>query len=72
MLTTSECTAGVVGLCAECCGRCGSALDSVEVYDPVAAKWSAGAALDTARRSHSCVVLEDKLWVVGGSDADER
>ena len=72
MPTKGECAAGAVVLCAECCGCGGSALDSMEVYDPVAAKWSAGAALGTARRLHSCVVLEDKLWAVGGLGADER
>ena len=72
MLTTSECTAAAVVVCAECCVCGGSILDSMEVYDPVIGGWSAGAALGTARRFHSCVVLEDKLWVVGGSVADYK
>ena len=60
-----------MGLSAVCvCG--GSVLSSVEVYDPGTGEWSAAAALTTARRGHSCVVWEGKLWVAGGYGADHR
>ena len=74
MFTAGEGTAGAVVVCAECsvCGGSVRVLDSLEVYDPVERRWSAGAALTTARCFHSCVVLEGKLWVVGGGDADHK
>ena len=60
-----------MGLSALCvCGR--RRLSSVEVYDPGTGEWSAAAALTTARSRHSCVVLEGKLWVEGGSGGDGR
>merc|ERR1712166_640404 len=31
-------------------------------------EWSEGAALATARYFHSCAVLDNKLWVVGGKE----
>ena len=52
------------------CG--GSMLDSVEVYDPSTGEWSDGADLGIARAGHSCVVLNVKLWVVGGKGAGSR
>ena len=49
----------------------GRILNSVDVYDPTTEEWSAGAALATARHGHSCVVMDGKLWVVGGVDGYE-
>ena len=59
---------------ADLCVCSGSALvlGSVEMYDPITGEWSAAASLATARRNHSCVTLESKLWVAGGLDADNR
>ena len=49
-------------------GGCRNALASVEVYDPATGEWSAAAPMATARYSHSCAVLDGRLWVAGGVD----
>jgi N-acetylneuraminic acid mutarotase len=47
------------------------ALRSVEVYDFATQQWSPlPTEMETARNDHGCVVCEDKLYVVGGEDAE--
>jgi hypothetical protein len=51
----------------------GAPLASVEIYDPRADRWQAGASLATARTRHAATLLTDgRVLVSGGRDADGR
>jgi N-acetylneuraminic acid mutarotase len=44
----------------------------VEVYDPTTGSWSYLTSLTTRRSGLSAVLLEDKIYVLGGFDGTER
>lgn len=49
----------------------GAPLASTEIYDPIADRWQAGAALATPRSRHDSTLLPDgRVLVSGGRDAD--
>lgn len=43
---------------------------SVDMYDPSTQQWKATAPLHHARSSHSAVIYQNALWVVGGNGAN--
>jgi N-acetylneuraminic acid mutarotase len=44
--------------------------NTVEEYDPVTDTWSAKSPMSTARWSHSASVINDKIYIIGGAEAD--
>ncbi|BBN16655.1 hypothetical protein MPTK1_7g08240 [Marchantia polymorpha subsp. ruderalis] len=44
----------------------------VSMYDPVLDRWVKGASLNTPRSQFGCGVVDGKLYVVGGSGADDE
>ena len=53
-------------------GERGNALDSVEVYDPVANVWSRGPRLPAPAASLRAVALNERVYVAGGARQNEE
>ena len=49
-----------------------AALASIECYDPESGVWEIVGSLRTARSGIQAVVLEDKIFVLGGFNGEER
>ncbi|XP_066282614.1 kelch-like protein 24 [Branchiostoma lanceolatum] len=50
----------------------GSALSSVEVYDGSQNKWTAGVPLPQPRYEHAVAVLDSRIYVMGGRNAEDK
>jgi N-acetylneuraminic acid mutarotase len=46
------------------------AFNTVEEYNPVTDTWSAKSPMPTARWCHSSSVINDKIYIIGGAEAD--